>query len=147
MTTLLHASVTAVLMSLISPESTPALSARPESTALITTTFSAVLARFSRTFGSSAIPYAAVANRPTWQLDGPRCGVKRYPGLCHDGDSAAGDILPREPAQLLQRASQQARDLHLRKALPSRYLSLGHVPDEAHVQHRALSGRYVLEGC
>src|SRR5689334_2654451 len=92
--------------------SSPTTSATPVSASLIRSTFSARLERSRRTFGSRDMVVQRSVASPAKNGTPAGPGEDNGEGVVLAG---LGGILG-ERAQLLERASQQARDLHLRNA-------------------------------
>src|SRR3979490_82676 len=133
-------------MSSRSAASNPIASARPAIVSRTSTTFSGRLERSRRMFGGWAIPVrGSVQTEAT-----PR--VIRGQAVCNRKiQDAAPQALERllgalrEGAQLIERAAQESRDLHLRDTDTGGDLGLGEVLHESHPEDHPLTLRDALK--
>src|ERR1700733_16270353 len=119
-------------MSLSSTPSTPTVSASPLSVSRTSRTFSGWFDSVRLTFGAAAITGSTIRAGERASSN-PRRSANPTGSCCR---SALGVC---QRAKLIERASQEARDLHLRDAHARRDLRLRQVLDETHAQDLALA--------
>src|SRR5438270_1078337 len=146
MTTLLQASLTAVLTSLSSTGSRLIVSLRPLRAWRTSRTFSALFERLSRTLGISATGALATRSQGAAR-EPPGAGSSALRSRTHQRLLARLSRRVRQRPQLVEGPAQQARDLHLGDAHALGDLRLCQILDEAHLQDRALARRNVSQHC